>query len=214
MDTQMSEKTYHHGDLKNALIRAGIEILTQEGIGGLSLRKAARKAGVSHAAPYAHFADKQALIAAIASDGHRRIHERLAAALAEHSDDPTRLLLGAAWAYIRFGLEFPSHYKVTFSGTLENEHSHPEFVDYSQRNIRLLQDIVEQCRAAGILQTEGIDSENQAVNLWGQVHGLVSLVVQGQLPGRLLGDESIKGIFIAGLRQMVLVPIDEKMLAE
>ena len=78
----MPRKNYHHGDLKNALIKAGIEILSKEGVSGLSLRKAARQAGVSHAAPYAHFADKQTLIAAIASDGHSKINERLEAALA------------------------------------------------------------------------------------------------------------------------------------
>lgn len=210
----MTRTTYHHGDLKNSLIEAGIEILANEGVGGLSLRKVARKAGVSHAAPYAHFADKQALIAAIASDGHRRIHERLNAVLADYADDPARLLFGAAWAYVRFGLEFPSHYKITFSGALENEHSHQEFVDYSQRNIQLLQNIVEQCRAAGILQTENINAEMQAVNLWGQVHGLVSLVVQGQLPGRLLQEETIKDILLAGLKQMVLIPIGPEMLGE
>ena len=53
----MTTKKYHHGDLKNALIQAGVEILSKEGIGGLSLRKVALEAGVSHAAPYAHFAD-------------------------------------------------------------------------------------------------------------------------------------------------------------
>jgi len=68
----MTKKTYHHGDLKNALIRAGIDILAREGVGGLSLRKVARNAGVSHTAPYAHFADKQALIAAISTNGHEK----------------------------------------------------------------------------------------------------------------------------------------------
>ena len=59
------KKSYHHGDLKNALIKAGADILSKEGVSALSLRKVAHKAGVSHAAPYAHFADKQALIAAM-----------------------------------------------------------------------------------------------------------------------------------------------------
>jgi AcrR family transcriptional regulator len=63
----MTETTYHHGDLKNALIQAGMEILAEEGLGSLSLRKVAKQAGVSHAAPYAHFNDKQALIAAISA---------------------------------------------------------------------------------------------------------------------------------------------------
>ena len=64
------KKSYHHGDLKNALIKAGADILSNEGVSALSLRKVARKAGVSHAAPYAHFTDKQALIAAISTEGY------------------------------------------------------------------------------------------------------------------------------------------------
>jgi len=212
MDTQMSEKNYHHGDLKNALIRAGIEILTQEGIGGLSLRKAARKAGVSHAAPYAHFADKQSLIAAIAAEGHRRIWERLTAVLTQYADNPARLLPKAAWAYVSFGLEFPDYYKVTFSGTLENEHIYPEFMEYSQRNIQLLKTFIEQCRSAGILQTEEIDSEIQAISLWGQLHGLVSLIIQGQIPSGMLSSVQPQDMLLVALRQVVHVPIDKGMM--
>jgi len=68
-----NKNTYHHGDLKNALISAGVEILAREGIGALSLRKVAKKAGVSHSAPYAHFKDKQALIAAISIEGFKKL---------------------------------------------------------------------------------------------------------------------------------------------
>ncbi|HWZ19753.1 MAG TPA: helix-turn-helix domain-containing protein, partial [Ktedonobacteraceae bacterium] len=62
-------KPYHHGDLRNALIQAGLEILAEGGAQELDLRKVARRAGVSHAAPYRHFADKQALVAAINEEG-------------------------------------------------------------------------------------------------------------------------------------------------
>ena len=206
------KKTYHHGDLKNALIQAGIEILAKEGVGGLSLRKAARQAGVSHAAPYAHFADKQNLIAAIASDGHSKINERLEAVLARHPDDPLRQFTGAAWAYVQFGLESPAHYKTTFSGVLQDEHSHPEFVEFSQRNMRVLQTIVERCRAAGILNVSDIDAELQAVSIWGVIHGLVSLMIQGQVPSNLMKRIQPKDMLIAALQQVVRVPINVKML--
>ncbi len=209
----MTRTTYHHGDLKNSLIKAGIEILAQEGTGGLSLRRVARKAGVSHAAPYAHFTDKQALLAAIAAEGHRKIHERLTVVLASRSNDPLRLLVGSAWAYVSFGLEFPDYYKVTFSGTLENEHNYPEFMEISQRNIQLLKDIIEQCRSAGILQTEEIDSEIQAISLWGQLHGLVSLLIQGQIPGSLLASVQPQDMLLVALRQVVHVPIDREMMS-
>ncbi len=210
----MTRTTYHHGDLKNSLIEAGIEILAKEGVGGLSLRKVARKAGVSHAAPYAHFADKQALIAAIAAEGHRKIHERLTAVWASQSGDPLRLLAGSAWTYISFGLEFPDYYKVTFSGTLENEHSHPEFVEYSQRNSQLLKNIIEQCRNAGILQTKEINSGIQAISLWGQLHGLVSLIIQGQIPGSLLVSTQPQDMLLVALRQLVNVPLNRAMMDE
>src|SRR5215212_4914161 len=76
-------KRYHHGDLRNALIRAGQELLAQEGIAGLDMRKVARAAGVSHAAPYRHFADKQALLAAIAEDGFYQLAEGMDAAIGQ-----------------------------------------------------------------------------------------------------------------------------------
>src|SRR5512147_1727830 len=78
------KKAYHHGDLKNALIEAGADILSKDGVSGLSLRKVALKAGVSHTAPYAHFADKQALIAAISTDGYRRLYEALSLNVQQH----------------------------------------------------------------------------------------------------------------------------------
>jgi AcrR family transcriptional regulator len=65
----ISGKSYHHGDLKNTLIQAGIQVLAQTGVENFSLRKVAQAAGVRHSAPYAHFADKQSLIAAISSSG-------------------------------------------------------------------------------------------------------------------------------------------------
>jgi len=105
----MGQKKYHHGDLKNALINAGIAILAEEGAGALSLRKVARRAGVSHAAPYAHFADKQTLIAAIAADGHRQIYDCLTAVIKDDAGDVQSLFLHDVWAYVQFGLDSPAH---------------------------------------------------------------------------------------------------------
>jgi AcrR family transcriptional regulator len=207
----MPRKNYHHGDLKNALIQAGIKILAEDGVGGLSLRKAARTAGVSHSAPYAHFADKQTLIAAIASDGHKQIYERFTALQAHYADDPLRQLVSGAWAYVQFGLEAPDHYKITFSGAIQDEHSHQEFVEYSQRNMQVLRLIVEQCRVADILNSTGIDPELQAFSLWGMLHGLVLLIIQGQVPGNLMKTTQPKDIVIAALKQVVRVPINTKM---
>ena len=208
----MSQKKYHHGDLKNALINAGIAILAEEGAGALSLRKVARRAGVSHAAPYAHFADKQTLIAAIAADGHRQIYDRLTVVMKNDAGDVLSLFLHAVWAYVQFGLDSPAHYQVTFSGVIQDEHSYPEFVELSQRNLNLLKEIVEQCRSAGILAEEGVDVDVQAAVLWGLIHGMVSLLIQGQMPSGLLRQNPPETLVIAMLRQVVNVPISEEML--
>jgi AcrR family transcriptional regulator len=208
----MTERNYHHGDLKNALIQAGIEILADEGVGGLSLRKVARQAGVSHAAPYAHYADKQTLIAAIAADGHVKINTRLEMVMSTHPDDPLRQLLGAVWAYVEFGLDAPDHYKITFSGSVQDEHGFPEFVEISKHNMQLLNTIVDRCRAAKVLDSQGMDTEMQAFCLWGLIHGLVTLIIQHQIPSHLLQRMEIADIVTAALSQVVRVPISKEML--
>src|SRR5687768_3740282 len=126
-------RPYHHGDLKNALIAAGLDILSKRGVSALSLRSVAQRVGVSHTAPYAHFADKQALIAAISTAGYERLYEAMRAVVAEHQNDPARQLLEGAWAYVQFGLEDPAHFKVTLSGVVEKEQDYPAFVEVSKK---------------------------------------------------------------------------------
>src|SRR5258708_20609596 len=115
-------KSYHHGDLRNALIQAGLELLAEGGAQELDLRKVARRAGVSHAAPYRHFADKQALIAAINEEGFHWLAERIQATLHEVPDEPFEQLLGVALAYVRFAEAHPWLMREMFSGlTIERE---------------------------------------------------------------------------------------------
>src|SRR5690606_18832847 len=111
----MVTKTYHHGDLKNALIKAGVEILAKEGIGKLSLRKVALKAGVSHTAPYSHFSDKQSLIAAISTEGFQRLSKALDSAIKAHANNPKKQLIESAQAYVKFALANKDIFKIMFS---------------------------------------------------------------------------------------------------
>jgi len=208
----MPRKNYHHGDLKNTLIEAGIEILSKEGFNDLSLRKVARKAGVSHAAPYAHFADKQSLIAAIALDGHNKIHARIEEVLALYPNDPLKQLIRLAWAYMQFGLESPAHYKITFSGMIENEKNYPELIEVTRQNLSALQKIITDCQNADILSPSNYETEVIAVSLWGLIHGLVSLVIEGQVSSNLMKRTQPKDMVIAALQQVVRVPISIKIL--
>ncbi|HUM28470.1 MAG TPA: TetR/AcrR family transcriptional regulator [Anaerolineales bacterium] len=196
------KKTYHHGDLKNALIKAGVEILAKDGVSGLSLRKVALKAGVSHAAPYAHFADKQALIAAISTEGFRQLYERVSGVAEKYQSQPEKQLTEAAWAYVQFAMDDRDRFKVMFSGVLEKEKEYSDFVVESQRNFQLVKSIVEANQASGRLR--GGDSALVALSAWGIIHGFLMLLLEGQISHAVLEKMSLRELVEFQLGQIML----------
>jgi AcrR family transcriptional regulator len=198
----LKKKTYHHGDLKNALIQAGVEILAEDGVSGLSLRKVALKAGVSHSAPYAHFADKQALIAAISTEGFRQLYERVSGVTEKYKSQPSKQLIEVAWAYVQFAMDDPDRFKVMFSAVLEKEKEYPEFVTESQRNFQLVKMIVEANQASGQLRSGS--SELAALSAWGIVHGFVMLLLEGQIPHTVLEQMSLRELLEFQLSQIMV----------
>jgi AcrR family transcriptional regulator len=205
----MAEKKYHHGDLKNALIEAGAEILLKEGVGGLSLRKVARQAGVSHSAPYAHFADKQALIAAISTEGYRRLYEKFARVVEKYSQDPLRQFVEVAWTYIEFARSDPDYFKVTFSSAVEKEKDFPAFVEMTRKNFQLLVNIVETCQSARVLKPGPADM--LAVSAWSLVHGFASLLIEGQISHTVLDRIAVRELLLFTLNQVTLVELSADM---
>jgi AcrR family transcriptional regulator len=202
----MPRKNYHHGHLKNALIRAGMEIISKEGLGGLSLRKVAKKAGVSPTAPYAHFADKQALIAAISTEGYHRLYDQLTATVATHAGDPQRTLLEVGWSYVQFALSDPQRFKVMFSGILEQEKDYPEFREMALKSFELLVSLVKSCQEAALLDPGPTDM--LAVRLWSVVHGFVLLLLEGQISHTLLDRMSIRDLLVFMLNEVTKKDID------
>lgn len=202
----MTARKYHHGDLKNALIQAGIEILSEQGLHGLSLRKVAQRAGVSHAAPYAHFTDKQALIAAISTEGYRKLYDRLSWAVEQNRSDPLRLLIEASWAYVQFALSEPAHFKITLSGAVEKEQEFPAFIEMTRKAFGLVVEVTEACQQAGVLKTGPTDQ--MAVSVWSIVHGFTSLVLEGQVSSSVVDGMTLREMMIFVLSQMTVVPID------
>jgi AcrR family transcriptional regulator len=204
----MEEKKYHHGDLKNALIQAGVEVLAEEGLHGLSLRKVAKQAGVSHAAPYAHFADKQALIAAISTEGYKRLYLQMEEVLQAHTADPHRQLIESAWTYVQFAMADVETFKIMFSGVLEHEKDYPEFVEISQKTFQLVVQTVRACQAAGVLRP--LAPELEAVMVWGQVHGIISLALMGQISHTVLEQYNLRAMLIMAFNQVTLKPFNEE----
>lgn len=201
----MTVSAYHHGDLKNALIQAGVALLAQEGVNGLTLRKVAKYAGVSHAAPYAHFADKQALIAAISTEGFKQLNVKIEEIRCQFEANPKLLLIETAWAYVQFALNEPDRFQLMFSSILEKEQAYPDFVEISKKNFSQLVRVVKICQKCGILKTG--DPELSAVSVWANVHGLVMLVIEGQISHTVLEKHQLRDILCHTLNQMTLIPL-------
>ena len=203
----MTATTYHHGDLKNALIKAGVEILASEGLGGLSLRKVAKQAGVSHAAPYSHFKDKQALIAAISTESFKELYIQIESVYTAHKENPENLLVETSWAYLQFALTKPDRFKLMFSSVLEKEKEYPDFVEVSHQNFQQVVRVVKLCQGASILK-DG-EANLTAVSVWGAIHGLAMLVLEGQISTAVLGQYELRKILLHSLNQITLTPLGE-----
>jgi AcrR family transcriptional regulator len=190
----MEKKKYHHGDLKQALIESGMKILKEEGVNALTLRSAARSAGVSHSAPYSHFKDKQALLAAISTMGFNDLYDRISTTISEFRNSPRDLLTETGWTYVQFAVSEPNCFKLMFSGILEDEHSYPEFMTAVQKTYHNLVEVVDICQKGKVLRSTPL--EESAIAVWSMVHGFVSLYLEQQLPGRVLGKYQLKKLLI------------------
>lgn len=207
------KRKYHHGDLRNALIKAGTEILSAEGLSGLSLRKVARRAGVSHAAPYAHFKDKRDLIAAISTEGYLLLYNQIRESVERFKDDPRKQLQEAAWAYVDFALNDPDHFRVTLSGIVEKDkEQYPDYVRASKESFALVQEIVRACQERGILKKG--PTEEVAVAVWSLIHGFASLLIDGQLSHSLLESRNLKELLLLLIEQITLPYQEGKLIKE
>src|SRR5271154_5928181 len=115
---------YHHGDLRRSLIDAALALVTEEQDWTFSLRAVARRAGVSHNAPYNHFADKRDLLAAVAATGFATLGERIVTATSG-IENARMALVKSALVYITFGVENPAHYRLMFGSALVTAQGRP-----------------------------------------------------------------------------------------
>ena len=185
-------KSYHHGDLRNALIQAGLELLAVGGAQELDLRKVARRAGVSHAAPYRHFVDKQALIAAINEEGFHWLAQRIQATLREVPDEPFEQLLGVALAYVRFAQENPRLMREMFSGLTIERETFASLQTASKAVYRLYAEVVRRGQESGKI----VDGDPTALAgvLWSVLHGLAMLIIENQMRPYTDGPEGTERV--------------------
>jgi len=186
---RQGEQSYHHGDLKNALIAAGLAVLASDGVERLTLREVARRAQVSHTAPYRHFANKEALLAAIAEDGFAQLTAALAAALPPApatAISATTQVVTAGLAYVQFAQQQPAIFRLMFSQIVGDRSQHPALYLAAKRAFATLLEIV----AAGQSQGEFVagPADQQTTALWAMMHGLAMLVIDNQIPPSSISD--------------------------
>lgn len=178
MKHKVSDKggRYHHGDLRRALVDAAIELVHELGPSGITLREAARRAGVTHAAPYRHFADKGALLAAVAEHGFAQLREEIVRSL-EAGGEPTLDLVGLA--YVRFARDNPSQFRVMFGSQMGDKRAYPSLLEADQAVFDLLVAAIRQSQREGDLG----DGDPVAMGMvaWPMAHGLAALAVDGQM---------------------------------
>ncbi|MFJ9638890.1 TetR/AcrR family transcriptional regulator [Streptomyces sp. NPDC101178] len=162
--------TYHHGDLRAACLRAARELLEEDGSAGLSLRAVARRAGVSATAPYRHYADREALVSAVAAEGYRE----LAGSLAQAHPAPSTPdeLAAVAVAYVRFALEHPALFRAMFAEPCDPT---------SEERVAATEAIAQYVRTIVAATFPGVDADALSTTVWALVHGLAFLHLDGKL---------------------------------
>lgn len=166
----MSTYKYHHGDLRHALVDAGLDLLRAEGPAGLTLRGVARAAGVSATAPYRHFADKDALLAGIAAEGFRRFGADLAAA--DASCTGMDALRAQGVAYVSFARREPALFRLMFGA--DKPRGDKALAEVAPSAFEILHR-----RVIGLVPANLV--EIAALSAWSMVHGLACLIIDGKI---------------------------------
>jgi AcrR family transcriptional regulator len=172
----VDRRPYHHGNLRSALLEASLVLIRKEGLHGFTLREVARRAGVSHTAPYRHFRNKDDLLAAIAEDGFKRLTAKILEA-ADKGDGPLERLQRGGVAYVQFGLDRPEEFQVMFSVALDAA-LHPSAKAAAEAAFEGLRTRIVECQRAGLLtRYEPLTAARIA---WAHVHGITELARRRQ----------------------------------
>jgi AcrR family transcriptional regulator len=166
--------------LKEALVAAAVDIIEKHGVEALTLRAVGRRVGVSQAAPYHHFEDKEALLAAVAEEGFVKLAEAMEDARAVAGSSPRARVRATGVGYVRFAVRHPSHFRVMFAGILPVK-DHATLHAAGERAFGILVESVAAAQEAGVFR-KGPVIELAALG-WSMVHGLSMLYVNGILDG-------------------------------
>jgi AcrR family transcriptional regulator len=175
---------YHHGNLKEALIRAALQLIAEKGPAGFTFAEAARWAGVSPAAPYRHFRDRDELLASVALQGFERFAAMLATAWNDGRPDPSKAFDNLGKAYLAFARSEPAYYSAMFEAGVPLDTS-PELRAAGDRAFAVLRDATEKLIAT-MPPKERPPVLMMALHIWALSHGIASLFGRGDSARRSL----------------------------
>jgi AcrR family transcriptional regulator len=164
-------------DLRRTVLDASLALVAEAGVGALSMREVARRAGVSHQAPYHHFKDRAAILAALAEEGYVQLQAAMRQAAAK-GKTPLDRLEGTGRAYIRFALAHPALFKIMHQSELVQIEQHSQALTIAQSTFDMLVGIVEE---AALAKNRALDRTELAVTAWCLVHGTAMLLLENRL---------------------------------
>ncbi|MFT9382691.1 TetR/AcrR family transcriptional regulator [Gluconobacter sp. P5B12] len=186
--SETKDQPYHHGDLRRALIDTALAMLAADQNWTFTLREVARRTGVSHAAPYKHFRDREALLRELARIGFVRLEKTMTEAMRPDLPSTRAQFMAAAQAYIGFACQNPGLYRLMFSSDADKTID-PQLHDAAMSTFGILLRLLENGQRDGSFRTVAISA--QAAASWGLVHGLAMLAISNQLLEEKVGSAPV-----------------------
>ncbi|MBT8461965.1 MAG: TetR/AcrR family transcriptional regulator [Gemmatimonadetes bacterium] len=183
-------RAYHHGDLRVALLDEAAAMIAEGGAASLTMRALGQRLGVSRTAPYRHFEDKTALLVAVAASGFKRLSDRLENIEAGAPRSSVERVRRMGEEYVRFALENPAHYRLMYGKEAMARENLPELRQAGNVLFEQLVTVFEAYQASGGIKRQ--DSRAQAYVAWSAVHGLASLLIDGQITAAVDVDRLIR----------------------
>ncbi len=176
-------------------------MIEEGGTAGITMREIGRRLGVSRAAPYRHFPDKAALLVAVAATGFERLHGRLRAIATEAANSSLEGIRRMGAEYVRFALENPAHYRLMYGREALTRQELPELREAANALFEELVEVIEAYQRSGGLKPE--DPRAQAYVAWSAMHGLASLLIEGQIQAEVDVEALVRdatGTLLDGMR--------------
>jgi AcrR family transcriptional regulator len=182
---QSRERGYHHGNLKEALLQAALDLIGQKGAAGFTFADAARMAGVSPAAPYRHFRDRDELLSSIAQRGFEQFEQALGGAWDDGRPDTMTAFERVGKAYLAFAREEPAYYSAMFESGVPSD-ANPQLLTAGERAFGIIRAAAERLAALVPPGTPRPPATMMALHFWSMSHGIASLFSRGDAARRKL----------------------------